>query len=67
MKHADIIASLGGPSAVCRFLGLPERTATHWGRRGIPAKYWLRLSKMERKDGGTIDIEAFDAAVADAA
>jgi hypothetical protein len=63
MTHAEIISALGGPLAVAKALGIANpSTVAHWSRRGIPARYWLRLSKLPAADGETIPVETFEPA-----
>lgn len=46
--HQDAINFLGGPSELARKLGIsaaPPPTL-HWGRRGIPSRYWHRVRAL---------------------
>lgn len=52
MTHQEIIRKLGGPTKVARAFGLePVNTTVHWGARGIPAKYWLKIMKLAEESG----------------
>ncbi len=56
MTHQEIIRKLGGPTKVAREFGLePVNTTVHWGTRGIPSKYWLRVLRMAEAHGVEID------------
>lgn len=47
--HDAVIKKLGGPVQLARALGLDRSAAPptlHWGRRGIPARYWHRIAEL---------------------
>ena len=49
--HHDVILALGGKSVLARALGIEPKLATHWPRRGIPAKHWHRVEQIARAQG----------------
>ena len=52
LKHAAILARLGGHQTVAKQLGLRANTVCKWSHRGIPYKYWYRI--MELAPGLTV-------------
>lgn len=54
--HHDLIKALGGPSDLARDLGIfrPIPTTVHWPRRGIPSRYWHRITELAGAKGITI-------------
>jgi hypothetical protein len=46
-SHADVIEAFGGTAGMARAIGLSPKLSAHWGRRGIPAKYWPRIEETE--------------------
>jgi hypothetical protein len=50
----DIIAELGGPSALARMVGLQPPSITEWRKRGIPAD---RCPAIERATEGRVPCE----------
>ena len=47
LAHTDIIDAFGGVTALARAIGIDPKLATHWPRRGIPAKYWPAVEETE--------------------
>lgn len=49
----DIITALGGPVQLSRDLGIyrPVPTTLHWRRRGIPSRYWHRITELAAARG----------------
>lgn len=47
LSHAHVIDAFGGISALARAIDLDPKLATHWPRRGIPAKYWPLVEDTE--------------------
>jgi hypothetical protein len=45
--HAQVIAAFGGTAGLARAIAVNPKLAVHWGRRGIPAKYWPRIEETE--------------------
>jgi len=40
LSHSDVIEAFGGIRPLAEAIEVSPRLAIHWGRRGIPAKYW---------------------------
>jgi hypothetical protein len=64
--HKDLIIALGGPSNLARKLGIYRAipTTVHWSTRGIPSRYWHRITKIATETGLTItadDLERMSA------
>jgi hypothetical protein len=57
-SHQDIIEAFGGYGPLAEAIGLNPSTAIHWGRRGIPAKYWpdVEATKAGRRLGITAQL-----------
>lgn len=57
-SHAEVIERLGGPTKLAQSLGVTPGLLTHWKRRGIPLKFWLRIEKtsLGREHGITADL-----------
>jgi len=57
-SHAEAIDRMGGQTNLARALGLKPALLTHWKRRGIPTKYWLKIAKTDlaRENGITADL-----------
>jgi hypothetical protein len=55
-----LIVSLGGPADLARDLGIyrPIPTTVHWGTRGIPPRYWHKITELAAAKG--IKITAHD-------
>lgn len=51
MRHADIIAALGGIGPVTARLGRHRTRASTWRRTGIPIQYWLDIVEFAREQG----------------
>ncbi|HEY6254510.1 MAG TPA: YdaS family helix-turn-helix protein [Xanthobacteraceae bacterium] len=47
LAHSHVIEAFGGLTALARAIGVDPKLTTHWGRRGIPAKYWPRIEETE--------------------
>ena len=66
MTDAELIESLGGPTAVARLLALTDEGAvqrvSNWKRRGIPAKVRLEHRAVFERAQGSDQEEARDAA-----
>jgi hypothetical protein len=45
--HSQVIEAFGGTAGLASAIGLSPKLTTHWGRRGIPAKYWPRIEETE--------------------
>lgn len=43
MTHPEVIKAFGGTKPLAEAIGVDPKLAVHWGRRGIPAKYWHRV------------------------
>lgn len=54
MSKRDLIADLGGPTAVARMCGVKPPSVMDWRRRGIPAD---RCPAIERETGGRFPCE----------
>lgn len=63
MKHAEVIAALGGQEAVARLLGVHRTRPGRWARdEGIPPRHWPRLINRARElDAGGVTLEALEA------
>jgi hypothetical protein len=47
LSHAHVIDAFGGITALSKAIGIDRKLATHWPRRGIPARYWPRIEETE--------------------
>jgi hypothetical protein len=47
LSHSDVIEAFGGTAGLAIAIGLSPKLSSHWGRRGIPAKYWPRIEETE--------------------
>jgi Meiotically up-regulated gene 113 len=45
-SHADVISAFGGVRALAKALGIDPKLATHWPKRGIPAKLWPTVGEV---------------------
>lgn len=43
LSHSDVIIAFGGVRPLAEAIGIDPKLAIHWGRRGIPSKYWLLI------------------------
>lgn len=58
---ADLIAALGGPSAVGEWLGITQEAVSNWKARDyIPPGWHLKLLVAVNRQGKTIDPSLFD-------
>jgi len=46
--HVRVIHAFGGITALAKAIDLDPKLATHWGRRGIPARYWPLIAETEK-------------------
>ena len=58
--HRDLITKLGGPADLARALDIyrPIPTTVHWATRGIPPRYWHKITELAVAKG--IKITAHD-------
>lgn len=58
--HKDLITALGGPANLARDLDIyrPIPTTVHWHTRGIPSRYWHRITELAASKG--IELTARD-------
>jgi len=47
LSHSQVIDAFGGIPGLARAIQVNPQLAVHWGRRGIPAKYWPRIEETE--------------------
>lgn len=47
--HMAVIVGFGGVRPLAKAIGVAPNLATHWGQRGIPAKYWSRVQAVAPK------------------
>lgn len=54
--HHELIKALGGPVKLAQALDIsrPIPTTVHWGRRGIPSRYWHRVTEIAGARGVSI-------------
>lgn len=45
LSHSDVIAAFGGVKPLAKAIEVPPSLAIHWGRRGIPARYWPKVEE----------------------
>ncbi len=59
-NHYEVIKALGGPVTLARDLGIerPVPATLHWGRRGIPSRYWHRVTELLAAKG--VELTAHD-------
>lgn len=43
--HHPVIEAFGGLAAFTKAIGVDRMLASHWHRRGIPARYWPRVEE----------------------
>lgn len=48
-SHVEVIEAFGGTKPLAEAIGVDPKRAIHWGRRGIPAKYWHRIEQIAHK------------------
>jgi hypothetical protein len=62
MTPTEIVAALGGPTAIARPLGIRPDTVCRWRNRGgIPCEYWaglVELAKAKRVTSVTLEMLA---------
>jgi hypothetical protein len=46
-SHANVVEAFGGTAALARAIDVSPKLTIHWGRRGIPARYWHRVEATE--------------------
>ncbi len=59
-SHKELITALGGPSSLARDLDIyqPMPRTVHWPSRGIPSRYWHKITELAAAKG--LDITAHD-------
>lgn len=48
LSHLDVVNAFGGVRPLAEAIGVSPKRAIHWGRRGIPSKYWLLVAETQK-------------------
>ncbi len=51
LSHSDVIEAFGGYRPLAEAIHIEFERAVHWGRRGIPSRYWPAVETAARARG----------------